>query len=85
MPAPTDGTAAPLRATPTSQAVDVHRLGDALVCRLQAALARHGITLPSLRADYPLGDKPLIMLGRVNQETVEALASLLDSIDSDAS
>lgn len=82
MPAPTDEAAVPLRATPASPTVDVHRLGEALVNGLRAALGRHGITLPSLQPDYPLGDKPLIMLGRVNRETVEKLTALLDSIES---
>jgi hypothetical protein len=66
-------------ATPGRE-TDVHRVGDALVDRLKAALGRHDITLPSLRADFPLGDKPLIALGRANQETVEKLTALLDSI-----
>ncbi|WP_236652479.1 hypothetical protein [Streptacidiphilus neutrinimicus] len=80
MPASTD-EAATVRATPSSRTVDVNRLGEALVSGLKSALGRHGITLPSLQADYPLGDKPLIMLGRANQETVERLTALLDSIE----
>ncbi|WP_152627691.1 hypothetical protein [Streptacidiphilus melanogenes] len=80
MPASTD-EAASVRATPSSRTVDVNRLGEVLVTGLKSALGRHGITLPSLQADYPLGDKPLIMLGRANQETVEKLTALLDSIE----
>ncbi|WP_236654787.1 hypothetical protein [Streptacidiphilus anmyonensis] len=80
MPASTD-EAASVRATPSSDTVDVNRLGEVLVTGLKSALGRHGITLPSLHADYPLGDKPLIMLGRANRETVEKLTALLESIE----
>lgn len=83
MPASTDETAVSPRATPARPTVDVHRLGEELVNALKSALARHGITLPSLQADYPLGDRPLIMLGRVNQETAEKLTVLMNSLDSD--
>ncbi|WP_158702326.1 hypothetical protein [Kitasatospora sp. MMS16-BH015] len=48
--------------------------------RLMTALGRHDITFPSLGADFPLGGQPLIMLGRANQETVEKLVALLDSV-----
>ncbi|MEY9877619.1 hypothetical protein ABH931_007143 [Streptacidiphilus sp. MAP12-33] len=72
--------AAPTPATPAPETVDVHRLGDSLVCRLKSALGRHGIVLPSLVADHPVGNNPLIFLGRANQETVEKLTALLDSV-----
>ncbi|SEL53330.1 hypothetical protein [Streptacidiphilus jiangxiensis] len=80
MPSPTD-EAASVRATPAPRPVDGNRLGETLATELRAALGRHGITLPSLHADHPLGNKPLIMLGRVNQDTAERLTALLDSIE----
>ncbi|MEU9980498.1 hypothetical protein [Streptomyces sp. NPDC050856] len=42
---------------------------------LRAALAAHGITLPSLGRDY--GTPPLVILGNCNLATAHALAGVL--------
>ncbi|MGP3967738.1 hypothetical protein [Streptomyces sp. 6N223] len=51
-----------------------------IVQQLKAALAAHGIVLPSLNVDLPsfahLTGEALIELGRVNQETARALIAL---------
>ncbi|MEZ0064463.1 hypothetical protein ABIA32_000451 [Streptacidiphilus sp. MAP12-20] len=60
--------------------IDVNRLSDKLVAQLKSSLGRHGITLPSLRADHPVANQPLIDLGRCNQQTAEAMIAVLDSI-----
>ncbi|MFD7240491.1 hypothetical protein [Streptomyces massasporeus] len=51
---------------------------DACVEELRAALAAHGITLPSLGLDLPaLASRPLITLGACNLLTAQALAAAL--------
>ncbi|MFF5963752.1 hypothetical protein ACFY64_08385 [Streptomyces collinus] len=54
---------------------------DACVEELRAALAVHGITLPSLGLDVPAyasrPTRPLIALGNCNLLTAQALAAVL--------
>ncbi|MFJ4873698.1 hypothetical protein ACIP93_00530 [Streptomyces sp. NPDC088745] len=54
----------------------------ALTDELAEILARHGITLPSLRVDLPsctaVPARPLIELGRANATTVRLLVGVLD-------
>lgn len=56
-----------------------------IVQQLRAALAIHGIVLPSLDVDLPsfgsLTGKPLIELGRVNQETARQLIAALATLE----
>ncbi|MFE9532866.1 hypothetical protein [Streptomyces sp. NPDC006691] len=47
----------------------------AVVMELRAALAEHGITLPSLGRDF--GTPPLVILGNCNAATARALAGAL--------
>ncbi|WUH58093.1 hypothetical protein OG432_17360 [Streptomyces sp. NBC_00442] len=46
-----------------------------VVMELRSALARHGITLPSLGRDF--GTPPLVILGNCNTATARALAAAL--------
>ncbi|MFI6049663.1 hypothetical protein ACIBCO_06140 [Streptomyces violascens] len=46
-----------------------------VVMELRAALAEHGITLPSLGRDF--GTPPLVILGNCNTATARALAAAL--------
>ncbi|MFD7166112.1 hypothetical protein [Streptomyces violascens] len=46
-----------------------------VVMELRAALAGHGITLPSLGRDF--GTPPLVILGNCNTATARALAAAL--------
>ncbi|GHB57196.1 hypothetical protein GCM10010331_51070 [Streptomyces xanthochromogenes] len=48
----------------------------AVVMELRAALAEHGITLPSLGRDF--GTPPLVILGNCNTETARALTTALE-------
>jgi len=72
-PHPTPGHATP--ADPYDTVLCVEELRD--------ALAAHGITLPSLRADLPSfagasgGSKGLVALGNCNLDTARRLAAVL--------
>ncbi|AYG81824.1 hypothetical protein DWB77_03991 [Streptomyces hundungensis] len=46
------------------------------VMELRAALAEHGITLPSLGRDF--GTPPLVILGNCNADTARALTAALE-------
>ncbi|MCW5251585.1 hypothetical protein IBX28_13845 [Streptomyces sp. SHP 1-2] len=62
--------------------MDPHPDTTACVERLRAALAAHGIRLPSLGVDLPgfaasYGAGPLVSLGNCNRETATALTEVL--------
>ncbi|MGW0631289.1 hypothetical protein [Streptomyces sp. NPDC002758] len=57
---------------PTKAAVEAAK-------RLRAALAAHGITIPSLRASAPvMGRYPFIELGGTSADVADALAAVLE-------
>jgi hypothetical protein len=66
---------------PLTPVEPVHDGAQEIVQQLRAALAIHGVVLPSLDVDLlsfaGLTGKPLIELGRVNQETARQLIAAL--------
>jgi hypothetical protein len=60
---------------------DPYRLAIVGAERLRAALARHGITLPSLRGSSPEYGRPWVELGGCGAEVAEQLAELLEKAE----
>ncbi|MFC1417048.1 hypothetical protein [Streptacidiphilus cavernicola] len=57
---------------------DPYRLAIVAAERLRAALAIHGLAIPSLRGSHPARDVPFVELGGCSAEAAEALASVLE-------
>ncbi|MEY9847181.1 hypothetical protein ABH940_004273 [Streptacidiphilus sp. BW17] len=73
---------------PESRGAEPHPAGavresEELAANLRSALARHDITLPSLRPGFPIGSAPLIDLGRCNRETTLRLTMILNALADD--
>ncbi len=57
---------------------DPFRLAIVAAERLRAALAAHGITIPSLRGSYPVMDAPFVELGGCSADVADTLAGVLE-------
>ena len=57
---------------------DPYRLAIVAAERLRAALALHGIMIPSLRGSYPVRETPFVELGGCSADVAEALATLVE-------
>jgi hypothetical protein len=55
---------------------DPYRLAIVAAERLRAALAVHGITVPSLRGSHPAMSTPMVELGGCSAEVAEGLAAV---------
>jgi hypothetical protein len=69
-------TATPAKTAGTSGDPMLHGINAAQ--RLIAALQLHGLRLPSVRGDYPVGDRGLVQLGGCSAEAADALALVLE-------
>jgi hypothetical protein len=54
------------------------RTGDEAAGALRDALARHGLTLPSLAGDVPVAGEPMVRLGGAHVSPVKQLAQILN-------
>ena len=57
---------------------DPYRLAIVASERLRAALAAHGITVPSLRGGYPVRDLPMVELGGCTADAADELSAVLE-------
>ena len=57
---------------------DPYRLAIVAAERLRAALAAHGITVPSLRGGYPVRELPMVELGRCTADAADELSAVLE-------
>jgi hypothetical protein len=57
---------------------DPYRLAIVAAERLRAALAGHGIGIPSLRGSHPAMTTPMVELGGCTAEIAESLAAVLE-------
>ncbi|TDU02488.1 hypothetical protein EDD99_0881 [Streptomyces sp. 846.5] len=57
---------------------DPYRLAINAAERLRAALAVHGITIPSLRGGYPVRDMPMVELGECATNAADELSAVLE-------
>ena len=57
---------------------DPYRLAIVAAERLRAALAAHGITVPSLRGGYPVRDVPMVELGGCASDAADELSAVLE-------
>ncbi|TDU04751.1 hypothetical protein EDD99_3226 [Streptomyces sp. 846.5] len=57
---------------------DPYRIAIVAAERLRAALAQHGITVPSLRGGYPSRDVPMVELGGCSADAADGLSAVLE-------
>ena len=60
---------------------DPYRLAIVAAERLRAALAIHGLAIPSLRGSHPARDVPFVELGGCSAELAEGLAAVLEKME----
>ncbi|MFC1408011.1 hypothetical protein ACEZCY_01810 [Streptacidiphilus sp. N1-12] len=60
---------------------DPYRLAIVAAERLRAALAVHGLAIPSLRGGHPAVSTPMVELGGCSADVAEALAAVLERVD----
>ena len=60
---------------------DPYRLAIVAAERLRAALAVHGIAVPSLRGSHPAMTTPMVDLGGCSAEVAAVLAGVLERAD----
>jgi len=60
---------------------DPYRLAIVAAERLRAALAIHGLGIPSLRGSHPARDVPLVELGGCSADVAERLAAVLEKVE----
>ncbi len=60
---------------------DPYRLAIVAAERLRAALAIHGLAIPSLRGSHPARDVPFVELGGCSAEVAEGLATVLEKME----
>ncbi|MGV9815475.1 hypothetical protein ACWDTQ_26635 [Streptomyces cellulosae] len=58
-----------------------HDKGTEAAHRLKAALARHGITLPSLYGGWPVAGTPMVELGGCRADVADALSAVLEGLE----
>ena len=59
---------------------DPYRLAICAAERLRAALAGHGVVVPSLRGDHPVMGAPMVNLGGCRADVADALAAVLEKL-----
>ena len=60
---------------------DPYRLAIVAAERLRAALAIHGLAIPSLRGSHPARDVPFVELGGCSADVAEGLAAVLEKVE----
>ncbi len=60
---------------------DPYRLAIVAAERLRAALAIHGLAIPSLRGSQPARDVPFVELGGCPADVAERLAAVLEKVE----
>ncbi|MFC1409387.1 hypothetical protein ACEZCY_10150 [Streptacidiphilus sp. N1-12] len=60
---------------------DPYRLAIVAAERLRAAMAIHGLAIPSLRGSHPARDVPFVELGGCSAQVAEGLAAVLEKAE----